>query len=555
MIACPPFLEVLLLGGLTVCMLLIIPGDTVTYYVTPTDPASSNCPGQPCLTLERYFYHESKYFNRSKINVTMRFLQGNHTLNSTIQYIEDLGRFEMVGMKPAADVVAYISATVIFTYVTAVRIENLTIQGESLCVFSMVNCANNTSAKLPSETLNMIISAAIFSGINMYAKNFCNELHIKMTNLAILNGSSVHFYSRLRMQHDVLYNREWNMSDCIVNNSGLGIFYNYVRITIINTTFIDMYGLDDSLVISCIKIEHSVLNILGNVSFYNTSNGPGSFPYLFPSVSNVTISGAVTFANNKQAPIVSFSNTITLRGYILFLNNSGTKGGAIALKPSTLNIASNTSIYFYNNSARETGGAIYATVNQDKFRDCFYQLLDFSNKYSWYNIRFINNTARNGGDHICGEYMHSGDCFAAPNHDSNQHDSGNPSYLVQKHFIYEPNANVSLSPVSSDATSVCLCDNTSQSRCAAVRKRYNISVCPGELFQVSVFAVGADFGTTVGTVYAVFATGDAKLKPINQYTQSINNNKVCSMLNYTIFSQTKQVVFYLAVSDESLIIC
>ena len=122
---------------------------------------------------------------------------------------------------------------------------------------------------------------------------------------------------------------------------------------------------------------------------------------------------------------------ITLCGNTLFLNNLGTKGRAISLKPSTLNIAGNTSIYFYNNTARETGGAIYATASQDINLNCFYQLLDFSNEYSRYNIWLISNTARIGRDHIYSEYMHSGACFASPNRDSNKHDSGTLSYLVQ----------------------------------------------------------------------------------------------------------------------------
>ena len=160
-------------------MLYVVPSDTVVYYVKPTDLLSFNCPGQPCLTLECYFNHGDNYFNRSMENVTMRFLQGNHTLNNTIRYtIEDLIKFEMVGMWPAASVFAHISATVNITNVAAIHIENLTTQGESRGVFSMINCASGTSARLLSKTSNVTISAATFSGIAMYAKNFCSELHI-----------------------------------------------------------------------------------------------------------------------------------------------------------------------------------------------------------------------------------------------------------------------------------------------------------------------------------------------------------------------------------------
>ena len=150
--------------------------------------------------------------------------------------------------------------------------------------------------------------------------------------------------------------------------------------------------------------------------FCNTSNGPQSFPYLVPSFSSVVVPGDATFSNNALTPIVAYSSTITLSGNISFLSNSGNKGGAIALYPSTLNIASNTSIYFYYNSARETGGAIQATtVHKYSLGCCFYRLLNYSSKFNWYDIFFVNNLATNGGDHIIlyGEFMHSGACFAS----------------------------------------------------------------------------------------------------------------------------------------------
>ena len=74
--------------------------------------------------------------------------------------------------------------------------------------------------------------------------------------------------------------------------------------------------------------------------------------------SNITISGNITFANNIRTTISAFSSSIILVGSITFENNTGIKGGAMALYSSTLNIARDTSVYFYNNTAKEVGGAI-----------------------------------------------------------------------------------------------------------------------------------------------------------------------------------------------------
>ena len=67
----------------------------------------------------------------------------------------------------------------------------------------------------------------------------------------------------------------------------------------------------------------------------------------------------------------------------------------MALYSSTLNIASNTNVYFYNNRATDNGGAIYVgnEGNTDlplPLLPCFYQLLDYDYDVkgsiaNWYN--------------------------------------------------------------------------------------------------------------------------------------------------------------------------
>ena len=113
---------------LVVIILLILPSDTHVYYVTPTNSLRSECPGQPCETLDHYFKKGDRYFSRSKVNVMMKFLLGIHNLSSNSFHFEDLNRFEMIGLKPADDVIVHVSATVNFTNTAAVLIESLTIK-------------------------------------------------------------------------------------------------------------------------------------------------------------------------------------------------------------------------------------------------------------------------------------------------------------------------------------------------------------------------------------------------------------------------------------------
>ena len=81
---------------------------------------------------------------------------------------------------------------------------------------------------------------------------------------------------------------------------------------------------------------------------------------------NVTLTGTVLVSsiradlinNYYGTPLYAYRSNITLAGNISFVNNTGTNGGAMALYSSTLNIASGTSVRFWDNKATENGGAI-----------------------------------------------------------------------------------------------------------------------------------------------------------------------------------------------------
>jgi predicted outer membrane repeat protein len=215
-------------------------------------------------------------------------------------------------------------------------------------------------------------------------------------------------------------------------------------------------------------------------------------------------------------------------GSITFANNTGIKGGAMALYSSTLNIARDTSVYFYNNTAIEVGGAIYVASEDSNYysvestlnylyMSCFYQLLDF-NEHQTYNMRFVDNSATKGGDNIIlyGEVMHGGTCYVAEIGFSVWPTTVS-TYCVQNLYVHLPK---SISSVSSDPTRICMCVND-QPQCHI--QSYDIAVHPGEAFKLPAVIVGADLGTTVGPVYALVDSPReaVALKPASQYIQEI----------------------------------
>ena len=262
--------------------------------------------------------------------------------------------------------------------------------------------------------------------------------------------------------------------------------------------------------------------------------------------SNVVFSGVSQLTGADQSSAISsyFSN-ITLSGVIKFANNTGIRGGAMALYSSTLNVAPGTNVSFVNNSAVETGGAIYVNpsltphqllliMEQESFPEmakkdfrprCFYQLLNCSvdNTYIFF---FVNNSAVNGGDDIYGAslefYRSLGNCNLTINVN-----------------------NDGISSVSSDPTRVCLCDSKGTPQCKNNSYIFrNYIVYPGEMFTVSATVVGGDFGATRGPIYADFLPIDhhslPSLTSTSQYIQVVDNVTHCSNLTYSLHNYDQE---------------
>ena len=99
-----------------------------------------------------------------------------------------------------------------------------------------------------------------------------------------------------------IYRRVWSILDCTVTGSGLELFYTYAKFSVVNTTFVDMFKPKASSTFNCVRITSGKMNTVRNILFHNTSNGPGSLPFLIPTRSNVTISGAVTLLADPPPP-------------------------------------------------------------------------------------------------------------------------------------------------------------------------------------------------------------------------------------------------------------
>ena len=166
------FLLPLLSGGF---ILIPVPGEAVIYYVTPTEPPISDCPGEPCQTLDYYFSHGDRYFSSDKINVTMILLHGKHTLNNGHK-VRDLETFEMIGVEPAHEVVVYLSTVTEWQLInittTCIRTLTLIEAGPTASLNLLENDMDSStkarlSSKVRNRTMFITIYGVLFNGIGL----------------------------------------------------------------------------------------------------------------------------------------------------------------------------------------------------------------------------------------------------------------------------------------------------------------------------------------------------------------------------------------------------
>ena len=260
--------------------------------------------------------------------------------------------------------------------------------------------------------------------------------------------------------------------------------------------------------------------------------------------------GTNVFYNNTGTPIEAYQNPMQVSGQLTFQDNTGYQGGALSLQYSTLHIENHTIINLLSNSAMDTGGAMYVKSIVDIGNNlCFYQLNVSAQSLEYYQIKvsFINNSATNGGEAIYGAALHD-DCIVA---------DGNHSYsFYRKAFFFDNKTDSGLSPVSSEPSRVCLCNEQGIPQCAEdsyIRSELDNAVYPGESFSISAVIVVKQFGTVSGSVYAslMYLDEDKQTLDVNQYSQAVKFYR-CNQLDYNVYLEPTKVILVLTATVANI---
>ena len=284
-----------------------------------------------------------------------------------------------------------------------------------------------------------------------------------------------------------------------------------------------------------------IFAITSMVSFINSSSFSDSEVVVMSS--HIELSQMNIFANISSSAIKCYKSDIIVSGNVMFANNSGAKGSALALYSSNLKLGNGANLTFVNNFALRKGGAVYIEPSLSPFvyafslspqiPYCFYELLDCS-PTSKYTVYFKNNSAFFGGDDMYGASFHSPYCQL------------NNDQLCNVTII---GASSNISSVSSDPTRVCLCDDGGMPQCDQLLLPLNVSA--GEVFKVHVALVGENYGTTTGTltVYSTYAEVPIQFT-IKPGKQSPINSKECTELSYSLYTNYTDVILNLYLAAD-----
>ena len=317
----------------------------------------------------------------------------------------------------------------------------------------------------------------------------------------------------------------------------------------------------NSILITNIKCESSkiVLNAFEfkdrpNFKFSNVTIRNCTFiesALIFKSVL-LHIENTIFTKNSQSTALKLYSSHLIFHGRVSFINNSAISGGALSLIESIMYVKGNCSVDFINNSAEETGGAVFI----DNDDECFY-IVEPDNPRHWSNctLHFRNNKAKNGGNHIYGTSFMS----SCPNYlgkfssETQTVLKTNWSNLITFEQPGFNNEDSLVSALSSTPSRVCLCSDQGRPACTDIDKIFvKMEVCPGEVIAIPVVLVGAEFGTTTGSIY-VNILHDRSSQAHHNVTNnmqvvvySIKQNEKCTVLKFKIKDLNNYCLVYLS---------
>ena len=414
------------------------------------------------------------------------------------------------------------------------------------------------SSNITINTYSNYAYSTLISCTNATAFVFANVRNLSISTL-VVSSCEFHFFSldqninAITFLPIIFYNMMWENSNIYLNccslNSVLSSTFISSNILITSCNLQQLYVFESSYTL-CYMCASSNLYIFA-IDTTTTNITRSNFSNVFISVQSSKL--AMYDNNFTQSQISAYNSTIFIYGVnnifsgtvshpisaikltssilnvsahsnITFTGNYAKNGGALYLDSySNISITLPTTVYFINNTAFVSGGAIYVEDtqrldNQNKQPSCFFQV-NSANHTLTPSFIFEQNSAQLAGSVLYGGNIDN--CTLScdglpPEYQSTCHKANsNISGIVFDAITIigaQANQTEIISPISSDPCTVILCDNSSDT----------YSIYPGQSIFLSLKTEGqrnsicptglSIFETTYNTVLKFLQTGESCTK-------------------------------------------
>ena len=315
------------------------------------------------------------------------------------------------------------------------------------------------------------------------------------------------------------------------------------RISIINCTFIQNNAA--MAIVKPVIPDYSSRNLtvyINGCTFRHNGDRRSSLVKLV-GVKHVLLANC-NFTENYGSALYLRSSNLHFFGMVDFESNSALYGGAIKMDDSSVTYLHEGSYVLFVNNTANKGGAIFAQESFEKILPpCILQPIAYSSEsvHDLIEVKFVNNSASHGGDAIYGGSLDY--CY-------NSADERISNKSFNKTFTFlDMSKQKGTSTISSDPSGVFFCEKDGS--CKGVTA--NITIFPGQSFNVSVTTFGQLYGTTDGAIDAIIV--DNSYSTLNELStkQCSNEQKGCvRILTHTLCSNESSVTINFTVVTANM---
>ena len=363
------------------------------YYITPS--LSVHYPGDPCLTLPQLAANSTSYLG-NKTNVSLTFLQGNHSLDGelSLSHADNFSMTKVIGGNGTVFVeCGSQSGRFNISEITFATIKDL----------HFVGCGGNKLSQVEKFT----VEDSIFEGVEGRGTGLVLN---QVTDASIARSSFLsNVHASTFEHHDIITDIDDLLNYLYLNRDpslavGGALYTAFSNVSIVNSKFTD----NRAEIGGALFAHNSSLHVVGSTYSYNKASFAG---VMITSESSINIKNSNFIGNAAMihgGVMIAYRDSFSIHGTTFTSNSANSarsSGGVMMTYDSSFNITSST---FTNNSAATSGGVMEMSDSSFNITSSIFPnnsagsnggvMITFNSLFNITSSTFTNNSAaRLGG--------------------------------------------------------------------------------------------------------------------------------------------------------------